>query len=187
VNALPLTASIPSCATLRSLEAYVVPHFVAVTADARGTVTSVLFEPREVVRRGQTVATLEPLGPRREHEHCAVPVKAPVTGLVTGRWATPGDMVERASPVLSIASAENALAVAKFPAGASSWFGRGSAAVLLHPRACEAVPATIVSISEAPEWGGGADGCPTRVVLSLSNAPAEVLWPGTPVRVEIQW
>jgi hypothetical protein len=128
-----------------------------------------------------------PLGPRREHEHGTVPVEAPVTGLVTRRWASPGDVVGRASPVLSIASAENVLVVAKFPAGTSLWFGRGSAAALLHPGAHGAVPATIVSIVEAPGWGRGADGCPTRVVLSLSNAPAEVLWPGTPVGVEIQW
>jgi hypothetical protein len=186
VNALQLTGSIPSCATLRSLEAYVVPHFLEVPAGVRGTVTSV-FQPRDVVRRGQTVATLEPLGPRREHEHCAVPVKAPVTGLVTRRWASPGDRIGPASPVLSIASAENVFVVARFPAGTSSWFGRGSAAALLHPGARGAVPATIVSITEAPEWGGGADGCPTRVVLSLPSAPPEVLWPGTLVRVEIQW
>jgi hypothetical protein len=187
VTASALTASIPSCATLRSLEAYVVPHFVDVTAAARGAVTSILVEPRDAVRRGQTVAMLEPLGRRREPEHGAVPLTAPVTGLVIRRWASPGDVVGHASPVLSIASADDVLVVAKFPAGTSAWIERGSAAALLHPGARGPLPATIVTIVEAPEWGHEVDGCPARVVLSLPDPPADVLWPGTPVRVEIPW
>jgi hypothetical protein len=187
VTASALPPSSPSCATLRSLEAYVVPHLVDVTAAARGAVASILVEPRAVVRRGQTVAVLEPFGRRREPEPRAAPLKAPVAGLVIRCWASPGDVVWRASPVLSIASTDDVLVVAKFPAGTSAWIDRGSAAALLHPGARGPLPATIVTIVEAPEWGRGVDGCPARVVLSLADPPTDVLWPGTPVRVEIPW
>jgi hypothetical protein len=184
LNALPLTASIPSRAPLRSLGAYVVPRFVEVTAAARGAVTSVLLGPREVVRRGQAVATLELLGSHGANTHGTVAVRAPVTGLVSRCWASPGEVVGPASPIMSVASAENVLVVAKFPAGSA--LRLGSAMALLHPAAREAVPATIVSIIDSPNPGRGARRSPTRVVISFTNAPAEVLWPGTPVRVDIQ-
>jgi HlyD family secretion protein len=189
VTAIPLTVSHPGAAPLRSLEAYLVPHVIDVTAGAHGRVSTVFFGACQVVRCEQTVATCEPLGPRRQRERGTFSLKAPVTGLVTRRWVSPGDRVVRSSPIVSIASSANVLVVAKFPAGSSVTLGGSSASVLLDGSARAALPASIITVVEAPEWvpGDGApDARPTRVVLLLPCAPAEVLSPGTPVRVEIR-
>ena len=184
MNAIPLTAARPSTPTLQSIFACVVPHFFEVTAAGPGTVTSVLVDRRHVVRRGQTLAIVEPVGPHAVGERRGVALKAPTAGLVTRRWASPGDAVGRGTPVLSVASAENVLIVARFPARASLHLTCGSAAHL-HGAARGPLLATVVSVLEAPEWAKGDDASSTRVVLSLPQAPAEALWPGTPVRVEI--
>jgi hypothetical protein len=88
---------------------------------------------------------------------------------------------------VSIASSENVLVSAKFLAGCLAGLDRDSAAVVLHGKGCDPIAASVISVI-ASEWGlvdGPADAPSTRVVLSLSNAPPEVLWPGTPVEVVI--
>jgi hypothetical protein len=152
-------------------------------------VTAVHFAPRQVVRCGQTVAKCQPLWPGAGRGRGATSHEAPVSGLVTRRWVTPGDRVWRTSPVVSIASSENVLVVARFAAGTPVQAGSSSAAVLLDGSTRNALPATIITVVEAPEWATGdgePEACPTRVVLSLPCAPAEALWPGARVQVEIQ-
>jgi multidrug resistance efflux pump len=186
VNAIPLTATLPGARTsVHSLYACVVPHFFEIAAAAPGTVTSIFVDRRQVVRRGQTLAIVEPAALHVVGERRGVALRAPAAGLVARRWASPGDVVGRGSAVLSIASAEDVLVVAKFRAGTSQLLGRGATA-LLHGAGREPLLATVTSVVEAPEWAEGDDAAPTRVVLSLPRAPAEALWPGTPVRVEIR-
>jgi hypothetical protein len=190
VIAKPLTASPRVAARLRSVEAYVLPHLIDVTAGAHGTVTSVDVVPRAIVRRGQRLATLQPAEPRRDDDDCAVIVRAPVTGLVTRCRVSVGETLRRASPLVSIASSENVLVSAKFVAGCLAGLDRDSAAVVLHGKGRDPIGASVISVI-ACEWAlvdgpaDAADARSTRVVLSLSNAPPEVLWPGTPVEVVI--
>jgi hypothetical protein len=171
---------------LRSVEAYVLPDVVEVTAGARGIIRSVRFAPRDVVFRGQTVATFEPLRSRGKHDRGVAAVTSPMTGMVTRCWVNPDDEIGRASPLVCIASSENVLVSAKFPAGSSLRLGHGARAVVRC--ACESVPATIVSIIRRPgsDDREESEARITRVVLAVSIAPFEALWPGTPVQVEIR-
>ena len=184
-----LTASSPSSTRQRSLEAYVLPHLVDVTPGVHAIVKCVLVEPHGVVRRGQTVAVLDRLLTQREEDPDQLVIEAPAAGLVTRCWATAGDIVAGAWPIVSIASAENVFVVARFaPDSMARIRVQGAASVRLIGAKPEAFPATIVTVVEAPDEGavlGGRDARSIRVVVTFSDAPAKLLWPGTPVHVEV--
>jgi multidrug resistance efflux pump len=170
---------------MRSFEGYVLPHLMDVTAGTHGVVSSILVSPHEVVRRGQTVAVLERLVPRPDESRCRVAVTAPAAGLVTRCWATTGELVGATWPILSIASSDDVMLVARFTPGHTAWIRRGCAAtVTLAGDEREAFPASILSVIEAPD--ASAPGArSTRIVLSFPAPPAKALWPGTPAQVEI--
>ncbi len=172
----------------RSLEAHVVPHLVQVAAGMDGIVSSVVA-PHDIVERGQTVAVLERLWPRDDHDQHAT-VTAPVPGFVTRCWAKAGDLVGRTWPILYIASRDDVLVVARFTAETVTRLRRGSrAAVFLVAGGREPLSATIMSVVEIPEAGASEGASAPRsaaVVLSLIHAPVEALWPGSAAQVEVR-
>jgi hypothetical protein len=171
---------------LRSFEGYALPHLVDVSAGRRRAVTSLLVSPHDVVRRGQTVALVEPVSPG--HDGCEV--KAPVAGLVIRCCAATGQPLAGNWPILTIASSENLLVVARFAPGNLSRIRHGdTATVRFGGGEGVALAARIVSAVEAPDpdpSADGRDGRSIRVVLSVPDAPPKALWPGTPARVAIE-
>jgi multidrug resistance efflux pump len=178
----------PTASAVRSGEGYVVPRFVEVTAGAHAIVTSLAVAPRDVVHRGQTIATVEQLGAGGDGRRRQVSIQAPVTGLVTRRWAKVGDVVAGAWPILSIASSHEVMVAARFPSRDAAHLRRGaSASVLLRGAARATVPGTIVSVVDAPEADAGRGEADRRacVVVSLAVAPPGAVWPGSGARVDI--
>ncbi len=174
---------------LRSLQGYVVPRFVAVTAGSHGIVTGLAVRPHEIVQRGQTIASLERLASHRERDSGDLVVAAPIAGLVTRCWVTAGDVVSGVWPIVPIASSEGVTVVARFSPESTARLRRGApATVRFHSSTRATFPATIESVIEAPEPSaveGAPDRRATRVVLSLPRAPATALWPGTAAQVEV--
>lgn len=189
-TSFPPTAPTPStpCA-LRSVEGYVLPHLVDVSARAHGRVRSILVAPHDSVRRGQSLVVFDRAFDRSEDDHGAIIINSPVTGLVTRCWATQGEIVAGTWPLLSIASSENVLVVARFVAGnAPPIEPHGVATVLLSGREGDAYPARVMNVVMAPApcaETGGPDTRSMHVALSFPDAPAKALWPGTPVVVEL--
>ncbi len=167
---------------LRSLDGYVLPHLVDVTAGAPARVKAVLVSPHDVLRRGDVVASVEPLFAGGDQESRPIPIRAPVDGVVTRCWAMIGDIVGSIWPILSVASAERVLIVARFAAGTAAHIRTDHAALVIVGE--EAFPAHVVGISGVTEVS--ASETSTRVVLSFPDPPANGLWPGTPVVVEIR-
>jgi len=164
------------------------PHLVEVSAGAPGVVTALAVAPRERVERGQIIAVVERLWPSPDAAGRTVVVRAPVAGLVTRTWATTGDLVSASWPIVGIATCDEVLVVARFPAAASRSVRRGDpATVHVRGNAPGTRPARVVSVS--PPWGVGEacmpEGRITHVVLSLPDAPTDAVWPGTPAQVEI--
>lgn len=179
----------PTAAAVRSREGYVVPRFVEVTAGTHGILTSLAVSPRDVVHRGQPIATLERLAPTGEAVRDRVTIEAPVTGLVTRCWAAVGDAVSGTWPVLSIASAQDVMVVVRFPSHDAARLRRGArASVLLRGAARAIVQGTIVSVVDAlpPDGRGGEPGRRACVVVSLPAAPPAGIWPGSGARVDIR-
>jgi multidrug resistance efflux pump len=188
MTATLLTTSTRSSTVFRSLEAHVVPHLVQVDAGTDGIVSSVVAA-HEVVERGQTVAVLERLSPRDDHDQ-QVAVTAPVPGVVIRCWAKAGDLVGRAWPILHIASRDDVVVVARFAAETVARLRRGSnAAVFLVAGKPEPRSATIMSVVEVADTGASEGAHASRsaaVVLSLPHAPVEALWPGSAAHVEVR-
>jgi multidrug resistance efflux pump len=189
VDPRTIVASAPNRRRLTSLEAYVVPHLVDVAARTHGVVASVAATPHEVVGRGQALAVVERLSSVPGGQGRIVTVTAPVAGVVTRSWATPGDLVGQSWPILTIASAEDVLVVARFPGASSGRLRRGDrATVCVGGGASGPHPATIISVVGPlgdTEAGVAPDARCTRALLSFPNPPAEALWPGIPAQVEI--
>jgi multidrug resistance efflux pump len=179
----------------RSLEAYVLPRVVDVLPGRGGRVIALLVGDYGPVACGQALARLDrrwdPSPPRADDPiELEAVVRAPTSGLVSRCWASVGEAVGPTRPLLSIASSEEVLVVARFARGALSRLrsGRpGLVAVVGSSR--EASPARIETIVEAPDRGGAdrrvVDDGPVRVVLRLASAPLEALWPGRPAEVEV--
>lgn len=188
--AMPVLASPSQLGALaRSFEGYVVPTFVEVDASTYGILTSVEVAPRDVVHRGQTVATLDRLGRSRAGGGGRVAVVAPITGLVTRCWTTAGEAVARGWPIVSIASGEQVMVVARFSPEDVARLRRGDpATVRLRGAPRAGLTGVVESVIEGVEPGryeGASDRRTTRVIVALATAPAEALWPGTTAEVEI--
>lgn len=180
-------AALPTLATtLRSLEAYVLPNLIDVTAGAAGIVSSLRVGPRQIVERGQTLATVRRVAllPGRRAE-AVFSVRAPVAGVVTRSWPRPGELVGGSWPLVSMASSEDVMLVALFPPESAPRIRRGDAAAVFLAGAAGAFPATVVNVIEAPELAV-AEPPVTRVVLSFPDAPASALWPGMPALVHVE-
>jgi HlyD family secretion protein len=185
-----LAASARTHSPWLSVEAYVLPQLLEVAAGAHGIVAAVLVAPHDLVRAGEVVAIVEQLRPSvRDGADRTLCVKAPTDGLVTRCWVSAGDAVAASSPVLSMASSEEVLVIARFPAAAAADLCSGGHAQVRVPVTAPGTRSTkIVSVLRAMNDPGDEERTGarmTRIVLSLPNAPPEALWPGTPAAVEI--
>ena len=169
------------------MEAYVLPRLVEALAGIQGRIASLRVAPHDLVKRGQTIATLVP-GPG-DDDRREVGVKAPVDGVVTSCWVARGDPVGRHSPIVSLSSADDVMIVALFAPESARALRRGDAAtVILGSKARETCQARVLSVIDARDPGtfvSASDARWTRVVLSLPQAPVAALWAGTAAEVVI--
>lgn len=173
---------------LRSTRAYVLPRLVDVSSGTRAIVKSLAVAPQDVVKPGQTVAVLERIWPRVDGDHGDIDAKSPIGGLVARCRARVGDLIGGSWPILSIASGQDVMVMAHFPAESAPLLRRGLQGTVAIGNSPEPFPATIVTVI-GPGEGSSAEAPAgdrlVRIVLSIPNASPEALWPGTPAEVEI--
>jgi multidrug resistance efflux pump len=177
----------------RSLEAYVVPQVLDVVTRAPGFVSTILVREHDLVVRGQPLVDVErrwEAWPQWSDHEALECVKAPTSGRIVRCWVAVGNAVGPMRPIVSIASCEDVLVVARFARGTGSCLRSARlASVLIDGSSAKATPAKIVSVVEVPDGGDEEDpelaSGAIRVVLQLGSAPDEALWPGIPVLVEV--
>lgn len=178
LSARPSAPQLPGT-TLSSLEAYVLPHVLELAPSSGGIVTRVFVREREVVSRGDPlleIASDTTWGPRSF-------LRSSVPGVVSRCRLRVGDAVERSMPIVSIASADDVLVVARFAATASLPLRDWRRASVRIPRAAgQPLGAAIVCVSAGSAGAAGT----VRVVARLQSAPPAAMSPGVEAILDVE-